>query len=292
LSNFQPFQGEEHKTFNWFGGKPAALLIHGFPGTPAELRPLGRSLHQAGWTVQGPLLPGFGPEIATLPQRQASEWIEAVRQVVADLQSRHDPVILIGYSMGAALAVQAAVAQPPTGLVLVAPFQRLGTRWQQLVGFLMKPFLRHMRPFKKADFSDPEVREGFTRFFGGVSLDDPEIQSYLRELTVPISLLEQIQRVGQTASRSAKEITQPVLVLQGTHDEVVNPRGTRRLMQRLSGPIQYAELVGGHDLLDPDRPTWPKLEQAVLSFVDSFTGGAQPEQTRTPFGNQGEQDDS
>ena len=289
MINFQPFQGDEHQSFHWSGGQPAAVLIHGFPGTPAELRPLGRSLHQAGWTVHGPLLPGFGPEIETLPQRQASEWIEAVRQAVAALQSRHDPVILIGYSMGAALAMQAAVAQPPSGLVLVAPFQRIGTRWQQVVGFFMKPFLRYMRPFKKADFSDPEVREGFSKFFGGVDLDDPEIQHYLRELTVPVSLLEQIQRVGLTASRSAREIIQPVLVLQGTQDEVVNPRGTRKLMQRLAGPIQYIELAGGHDLLDPDRPTWPQVEHVVLNFAGSFTKSGQE---RTTPGNLDHQDDN
>jgi alpha-beta hydrolase superfamily lysophospholipase len=53
------FQGPEHLPFLWPGGQPAALLVHGFPGTPAEMRPLGEALHQAGWTAQGILLPGF-----------------------------------------------------------------------------------------------------------------------------------------------------------------------------------------------------------------------------------------
>jgi carboxylesterase len=285
LINFQPFQGEEHRSFHWTGGKPAAVLIHGFPGTPAELRPLGQALHQAGWTVSGPLLPGFGADLESLPRRQAWEWIEAVKQTVAELHSRHDPVILIGYSMGAALAVQAAasmaaVAKPPSGLVLLAPFQRLGSRWQQFVGFFMKPFLRQMRPFKKADFSDPKVREGLTNFFAGIDLEDPLTQQYVRELTVPVSLLEQIQRVGQTASRLAKEITVPALILQGIQDDVVDPQGTRKLLQRLPSPVQYAELVGGHDLLDPDRPTWPQVEQIVLNFANSFTAAAWPSNER------------
>ena len=275
MIDFQPFQGEEHQPFQWTGGQPAAALIHGFPGTPAELRPLGRALHQAGWTVRGPLLPGFGADLESLPRRQASEWIETVNQTVVELQSRHDPVILIGYSMGAALAVQAAaslaaVAQPPSGLVLLAPFQRLGTRWHQMAGFFMKPFLRHMRPFKKADFSDPKVREGLSNFFAGIDLDDPATQQYVRELTVPVSLLEQIQRVGQTAARQAQEITLPTLIVQGTQDEIVDPQGTRKLLQRLPGPIRYAELVGGHDLLDPDRPTWPQVERIVLNFANSL----------------------
>jgi hypothetical protein len=60
------FLDEEHKLFNWAGGQPAALVLHGFPSRQAELRPLGTSLHRAGWMVPGLLLPGLGPEIETL----------------------------------------------------------------------------------------------------------------------------------------------------------------------------------------------------------------------------------
>lgn len=47
------FQEKEFEPFKWPGGEPAALLVHGFPGTPAELRSLGKSLHLSGWTVEG-----------------------------------------------------------------------------------------------------------------------------------------------------------------------------------------------------------------------------------------------
>ena len=70
-AHIKPFQGDEHQPFHWNGGQPAALLVHGFPGTPAEMRPLGTALHQAGWTVYGPLLPGFGPDIVTLFERDS-----------------------------------------------------------------------------------------------------------------------------------------------------------------------------------------------------------------------------
>ncbi|MDV7390199.1 hypothetical protein RZS08_02545, partial [Arthrospira platensis SPKY1] len=53
------FAGPEHVTYTLRGGQPAALLLHGFPGTAAETRSLGQALNDAGWTVQGLLLPGF-----------------------------------------------------------------------------------------------------------------------------------------------------------------------------------------------------------------------------------------
>jgi len=270
LIDFKPFQGEEHQPFHWLAGCPAALLVHGFPGTPAELRPLARSLVEIGWTVQAPLLPGFGPEIDTLPQRQAAEWVGAVRAALVELQRQHRPVLLVGYSMGAALALQVAAAQPPSGLVLLAPFQRLGNRWQRLVGFLLKPFFRQIKPFQKTDFADPQVRRGISNFFAGLDLDDPNIQQSLRELTVPVSILEQVQRVGRSATAQARQVRTPTLTIQGTQDEVVDLAGSRKLLQALGGPVQYMELVAGHDLLDPARPAWRQVEQTILNFAKSL----------------------
>ena len=43
-----PFTGPEHQAFILRGGEPAALLIHGFPGTPREMRPLAETLHAQG----------------------------------------------------------------------------------------------------------------------------------------------------------------------------------------------------------------------------------------------------
>ena len=56
-----------------------ALLLHGFPGTPAELRPLGQALAFAGVRAQAPLLPGFGPAMQRLGDVGAREWLAARR---------------------------------------------------------------------------------------------------------------------------------------------------------------------------------------------------------------------
>ena len=129
------FQGEEHQSFLLVGGRPAALLVHGFPGSPAEMRPVGEALHDAGWTVQGLLLPGFGPDIATLQQRRLEDWQAAVANAMASLRREHDPLLLVGLSMGGALALQAAADTPPDGLILLAPFWRLAGNgaWLQLL---------------------------------------------------------------------------------------------------------------------------------------------------------------
>ena len=83
------FQGEHHADFLVECGKPAALLIHGFPGTPAEIRPLAPILNLAGWTTRGLFLPGFGAQIDSLVQRKSQEWIDAAVEALRSLQTQH-----------------------------------------------------------------------------------------------------------------------------------------------------------------------------------------------------------
>ncbi len=270
------FHGEEHQTFYWESGAKAALLLHGFPGTPAELRPLAETLHVEGWSVQGLLLPGFGSEIASLPERDHSEWTAAVHAALADLRRDHHTVLLAGYSMGASVAIQAAAQGQPDGLILLAPFWRIGTWWQQFIGTLLRPVVSEIRPLAKADFSEPSLRKGISSFFPGIDLDDVEAQRSLRELSFPVRLLDNLRAAGKRAYSLASEVRQPCLILQGSDDSIVLPHQTRKLSRRLSGPVEYVEVDAGHQLLDPTQSTWDELTRRILTFARSYEVGKGP----------------
>jgi carboxylesterase len=262
------FEKPEHQAFSLPGGSPAALLVHGFPGSPAETRPLGLALQNAGWSVEGLLLPGFGSQIGTLFERRYTEWSAAITARLQDLKSEHHPVLLVGFSMGSALALQASISEKPDALVLLAPFWKLEGRLWSLLPILRVVFPK-IHPFRlvKMDFSDPEFRKGMDNFMPGVDLEDPEVQQGMRDFAIPIGIIDEIRRAGLAAWQAAPQANLPVLVLQGMADELVKPHLTRQLLQRLSGPIQYAELNAAHDLLDPNRPAWPEVETAVTRFA-------------------------
>jgi carboxylesterase len=271
----QLFQEPEHQPFVWEGGLPAALLAHGFPGTPSEMRPLGASLHEAGWTVQGLLLPGFGPQIQTLSERRYAEWVTAVREALVALQGQHAPVLLVGYSLGAALALQVAAARPPSGLILLAPFLRMAENpVQRILWPILKRIFPRVRPFAKIDLSDPQVRASVIKFMPGVDLEDADVQQQIRAFTVPTSLLDQLRDAGRAAYRLAAQVDVPTLVVQGTQDEVARPRHTRRLLRRLPGPVRAHEVTGGHDLLKPDQLAWFQVERTVLDFASEIRSEA------------------
>ncbi len=270
----KPFQSAEHAPFYLQGSQAAALLVHGFPGTPAEMRPLGEALHAQGWTAQGILLPGFGAEIETILDKRVSDWVDAVRQPLQALRRDHRVVILIGYSLGGALALQATAQTAPDGLILLAPFWQIDhLLWKWLPAF--KQVFNGVQPFRlfKPDFANPEVRAGIQNFMPDANLDDPQVQQAIRDFRLPLSLFEQIYQAGHTAHRLAPTLpsTLPVLVLQGADDDLVRPALTRRWIKRISGSVQYLEVPGKHDLPKSESAGWSEVQAAITRFAARLT---------------------
>jgi carboxylesterase len=275
------FQAPEHQPFVLAGepDAPAALLIHGFPGTPAEMRPLAYSLHGRGWHVEGLLLPGLGPQIERLFAVGWQEWRAAVHQATRRLRERGRPTLLLGFSLGAALALDAAVAERPDGVALLAPFQRLHSPlWAAL------PVLRHIfprvYPFRlfKPDFSNPEMRAGAEQFMPGMDLDDPQVRQGMRDFAVPIGLFDEIRRAGVAAWRAAPRLDAQAVVIQGAQDALVTPKASQILAERLGRSarqraVLYHEVTAAHDLPDPSKPAFGEVERLVGVFAEQVRAG-------------------
>lgn len=266
----KPFDGVEHRSFLWPEGDHAALLIHGFPGTPAEMRPLGTVLRESGWTVHGLMLPGLGADIASLEKRSFRDWSNAANRAVEELQRKHSVVLLVGYSMGGAVALHTALDQRPAGLVLLAPFWSFGAAWLRILLPVIKLLFPRVKPLKHSNFSAPAVRHGLQRMYRNVDLDNPQIQQALRQITVSLSPIAQVRQLGLSAFERACEIDIPTLVIQGSEDKVVRPLYTARLIRRLPGNVQYQEVNAGHDLIEVDSGAWSQVKEYLLVFAESI----------------------
>jgi carboxylesterase len=265
------FQGSEHLPFLWSAGKAAALLVHGFPGTPAEMRPLGQALFEAGWTVQGLLLPGFGPQLSTLDRRTYGEWLGAVHEALAQLRREHSPVLLVGYSMGGALAIAAAAGEAPDGLALLAPFTWAEGPLQRYLGRLLRPLMpRFLQPFRWFNLDEPQARRLIGSLLPGVDLDDEATKEQLQQTSVSVSFLEQLRTAGLQALDRASAIRMPTLVVVGRKDELVTLQRTRPLLQRL-GAARLVEVDAGHDMVSAASPGYSAMVQAVLDLADSLS---------------------
>jgi len=81
------------------------VLVHGFTGTPYEVRYLGVELARDGFTVRAPLLPGHGTSIDDLDRTRWEDWAEAVERAVDALRVRCGRVAVVGQSLGGLLAL-------------------------------------------------------------------------------------------------------------------------------------------------------------------------------------------
>jgi len=269
MTPMQPFPGPEHQPFTYGEGPATAVLVHGFPGTPAEVRPLAAALAAIGWRVRAPLLPGFGPDWSTLRERRWTEWRDAVASELTTAAASSAPSLAIGFSMGAALTLTAlASGAPADAVALIAPFTRFDDRRT-----LLLPLLRHVvgdvRPYEHADFDDPSVRREVSDRLGDVDLDDPATRDRVRtDVSIPTAALHEAVRAGRHALRVAPRLpARPTLVVQGLRDTTATPQASVALLRRLRGAPRRLMLdEADHRLLNPGAPGHDDLLRALQRF--------------------------
>lgn len=261
------YQTPDHAPFHWRNGDHGVLLVHGFPGTPAEMRRVGAVFDSEGWSVHGLLLPGFGAEFADIGQKYYADWQAAVNSAVTELRRQYAAVLLAGNSFGGALALASAATQPVDGVILFAPFWRLDS-WLDRVYPLAERVLPRIRPFSRANFDDPGFRTELTHFLSEVNLDDPAVRQQIRRLELPTRVIGQVRRAGQVGYAVADQVKAPVLIFQGHNDPLVRPHVTQQLAQRLPNLAGYIEIEGEHDLVRGRTSGWPVIDKTLRTFAE------------------------
>lgn len=108
----------------FFPGKPekmGILLVHGYSGSPAEVRELAERLHnEEGYTTLGVLLPGHGSDPHELMATTWEDWYLAVKAGVQKLRKTCSQVVIIGMSMGSLLTLVAASELKIDGIVVMS----------------------------------------------------------------------------------------------------------------------------------------------------------------------------
>src|ERR1700735_4269317 len=91
--------------FSTTGDGRGALVLHGFTGNPQSMRGLALALADAGLTVELPLLPGHGTDVADMVPTRWADWAAAADAAYAELASRCESVVVVGLSMGGTLSL-------------------------------------------------------------------------------------------------------------------------------------------------------------------------------------------
>ncbi|WP_279401335.1 alpha/beta hydrolase [Piscibacillus salipiscarius] len=109
------------KSFTYEAGNQAVLLLHGFTGTTADVRKLGRHLHKMGYTVHAPLYRGHGVGPDELTQTGPVQWWQDALDGYQTLMAQgYESIIVAGVSMGGVFALKMALELPVKAVITMS----------------------------------------------------------------------------------------------------------------------------------------------------------------------------
>lgn len=187
------------KEFYYKGNKTGVLLIHGFTGTPSEVRFLGEFLRDKGYTVKGILLKGHGTTLEDMKKCSYRDWTRGAVEGYKSLKQECDEVFAVGLSMGGLLSLYLARNYDIRGAaILSAPIRIQGT--SAAVSYLE-------RNFKTYILRNPEKKDINT-----IGYDKS-----------PIVGVHNLFKLIRYAKANLKFIEKPVLIMQSYRDRTVSP---------------------------------------------------------------------
>lgn len=232
--------------FFWQGGPQGVLLVHGFTATVAEVRPLAETLHTAGYTVAGPLLPGHYTHPDDLNRVSWRDWTAAIDNAYTQLAATCQTVIAGGESTGGLLSLYLAAHHPEiAALLLYAPALRLqSSRQDRLRLYLSAPFVRWV-PKRALD-------------------DNPFWQGYPVN---PLKGIIQLLRLQRQVTPLLGQVRQPLLLVQGRLDQTVAPEVPDLIANHVASPVKeihWMEHSAHCVIIDKERE---QVEQITLEFL-------------------------
>ena len=236
------------------GGPTGVLLIHGFTGSPPEVRLVGDYLHQRGYTVSGPLLPGHGTNVDDMNRRQWTEWTGCVEKALADLQSRCETVFVGGLSMGSILTLYLAAHHPELpGIVVYSP-----AMWPANRLVYLTPIVKYLIPKQQQsslkDLTDPEA--------------DSRLWSYEEN---PIFAAHELLKLVRQVRRALPRVAQPLLVIYSTLDSAIHPDSARRTYERAgSADKELVTLYNSGHCLTVDSE-WESVAEKTYEFIQAHS---------------------
>ena len=246
MSNIMP--GAE--PFHYEGGDAGCLLLHGFTGTPQEMRPLGQFLREKGFTVRGVLLAGHGTRVEELRATDWRDWYRSACEGWQALQGSCARVFVIGQSLGGSLALHLAAHVPVAGVVaLAAPLVTdVKLLW-------LARALQYVWPYRKkgpSNIHDPRAAAERVRYEYTPNRSNEQAVLFFRHLYEDLP-----------------EVHVPALLMHARQDKTVDPATMPRLYARLGSEDKrmiWLENSGHVVTVDYER-------QLVYAAIEEFIAG-------------------
>ncbi|GKV65535.1 MULTISPECIES: carboxylesterase [unclassified Sporosarcina] len=238
------------KPFFFEHGKRAVLLLHGFTGTSADVRMLGRFLEKHDYTSLAPHYRGHGVPPEELIKTNPDQWWEDVLDAYKQLtDAGYEEIAVAGLSLGGVFSLKLAAEFPLKGVVTMCAPMTMKT-----TDLLYQGVLKYARDYKK---------------FAG--MEEEQIQQEMDELkTKSMPGLNDLRAMVEGVRKEVSQIYTPLLVVQSRHDEVIDPNSANIIYEEAESTekeLQWYEESGHVITLGPEKA---QLHENVLQFLESL----------------------
>jgi carboxylesterase len=206
------------------GRSVGVLLVHGFTGSPASMKPWGRALHEKGYAVEVPRLPGHGTRWQDLNQVAWTDWYDEASAAFDRLRASCDAVVVGGLSMGGSVVLRLAEERGTqvAGIVLVNPF--VSSDRKEL---LAVPVLKHVVPSLKGVVND-------------IKKPGQDEVGYPR---LPLKGLAQVLAMWKVVVPDLGRVDQPVLYFRSSVDHVIDVSSSATVLDHVAATDKEERLL-------------------------------------------------
>ena len=126
----QPYIMPGAEPFYFPGNSTGCLMIHGFTGTPKEMRWMGEYLNKKGYSVLGIRLAGHATQLRDLIRTRWQDWVISVEEGIELLKMTCKNIFTLGLSMGGVLSLLAADRYDIKGAICMSTPFELSKDWR------------------------------------------------------------------------------------------------------------------------------------------------------------------
>jgi carboxylesterase len=272
---WRPGTGDKTALFRR-GGPRGVLCLHGFTGTPFEVRPLAESLAGRGFTVAAPALAGHCGTMAELSRTRWPDWLASAERGLDELLGQVDggKVAVAGFSLGGLLALRLARLRPDSIAALAVMAAPLRLRPYQVTA--VRALARLPALLRRGPLAVLPKLGGYDCLDEAMKSQNPGLSG------MPIAGIASLIELGEVVRRDLPDIRTPTLVAHGERDRTVPLGDSLELVGTLGAPVVERLFLprSGHLIaIDVERST---LIEAVGRFFTAHL--PVPRATGSPTG--------
>lgn len=236
--------------FFFEAGRRAVLLLHGFTGSSADVRMLGRYLEKHGYTSLAPHYKGHGVPPEELIVTNPHDWWQDVINGYNQLkQAGYEEIAVAGLSLGGVFSLKLALEQPVKGVVTMCSPMTMRTTDTMFEGVI--EYAKQYKKQQGKSEQEIELEIKAIKQQGMASL--PDLQQLIHEVRQSIDLLYA-----------------PILIIQSRHDQVINPDSANIIynsVESIQKEIRWFEQSGHVITLDKEKD---QLHEEILTFLNTL----------------------